>query len=93
MIQNCIAVFDRGSLAKGLDVSSGVTYKQIAPFVGLQPNLHLRDAPTFKMHRARIPDAFFKAIIEDIEIVMKQYGPPIDHKSEARSRFLAPASV
>jgi len=33
------------------------------------------------MHRAR---ALFKEIIEDIEIVMKQYGPPppIDHQNE-----------
>ena len=46
------------------------------------------------MHRARIPNALFKEIIEDIEVVMKQYGPTSDHQNEeARSRFLAPASV
>lgn len=86
---------ERRSLAKGLDVSfSRVKYDQIAPFVGLEPSLCLRDAPTFEMHRARIPNALFKEIIEDIEIVMKQYGPPSDHQNEeARSRFLAPASV
>jgi hypothetical protein len=79
-------------VAKGLAVSfSKVKYDQIAPFVGLEPSLRLRDAPTFEMHRARIPNGLFKEIIGDIEIVMKQYGPPMDHKNEeARSRFLAP---
>lgn len=62
--------------------------------MGLEPSLRLRDAPTLEMHRARIPNALFKDIIGDIEIVMKQYGPPMDHKNEeATSRFLAPVSV
>jgi len=80
---------------KGLAISfSKVKYNQIAPLVGLEPNLRIRDAPTFEMHRARIPNALFKDIIGDIEIAMKQYGPPIDHKNEeARSRFLAPVCV
>jgi hypothetical protein len=92
-LHRCIASPERGSLAKGLDVSfSKVKYYQIAPFVGLEPSLYLRDAPTIEMHRARIPNALFKDIIEDIEIVMKQYGPPSDHQNEeAGSRFLAPA--
>jgi hypothetical protein len=68
-----MAFSDRGALARNLDVSySRVKYDQMAPFVGLEPRLHLRDAPTFEMHRARIPTALFKEIIE---IMMKQYGP------------------
>ena len=62
--------------------------------MGLEPCLCLQDAPTLPMHRARIPNALFKEIIEDIEVVMKQYGSTSDHQNEeARSRFLAPASV
>ena len=46
------------------------------------------------MHRARIPNALFKDIIGDIEIVLKQYGPPMDHENKkAMSRLLAPVSV
>ena len=65
----------------GLDISfSRVKYNQIAPFVGLGPSLLLQDAPTFVMHCAHIPNALFRAIIEDIKIIMKQYGPP--HQSQ-----------
>jgi hypothetical protein len=41
------------------------------------------------------PDAaLLKEIIEDIDIMMKQYGPLIDHKNQkATSRFLAPVGV
>jgi len=77
---------------KGLDISfSRVEYNQIAKYVGLDPALSLRDAGSLEMHRARIPNALFKDIIGDIQIAMKQYGPPMDHHNEeARSRFLAP---
>ena len=65
----------------GLDISfSRVKYNQIAPFVGLGPSLLLQGAPTFVMHCAHIPNALFRAIIEDIKIIMKQYGPP--HQSQ-----------
>lgn len=85
---------ERHSLAKGYDVSSSkVKYKQTAPFVGLEPSLGLQDAPTLEMNRARIPNVLFREIIEDIEIVMKQYGPPGDQNLAARFRFLAPASI
>ena len=48
----------------------------------------------FDIYRARIPTALFKAIVEDLDIVMNQYGEPRDHKNElARSRFLAPVSA
>lgn len=78
--------------AKGLDVSfSKVHYRDIAPRVGLDPLLKGNDMQAFDIHRARIPTALFKAIVEDLGIVMNQYGEPRDHKNEqARSRFLAP---
>lgn len=81
--------------ARGLDKTfSKIKYNQIAPFVGLEPSLCLRDAPTFKKHRARIPNILFREMIEEIEIVMKQYGLPSDHQNkEARFRFLESASV
>lgn len=61
--------------------------------MGLKPSLCLEDAPIFKMHRARIPNVLFREIIEDIEIVMKQYGPSDDQNVAARSRCLALASI
>jgi hypothetical protein len=81
-------------LEKGLDASfSKVKYRDIAPRVGLAAGLAGDDMETFDIHRARIPTSMFKAIVEDLEIMMKQYGQPNIHKNgEARSRFLAPVS-
>jgi hypothetical protein len=81
---------------KGLQVSfsNNVVYSDIAPYVDLDPNQNYRDAPTFQLNRARLPTALFKEIVQDIQIIMKQYGPPIDHQNvEARSRFLAPVGI
>lgn len=80
---------------KGLDVSfSRVKYFDIAPRVGLKFELAGNDMPTFDIHRARIPTPLFGDIINDLEVVMKQYGLPIRHKNvEARSRLLAPVSA
>jgi len=77
---------------KGLDVSfSKVAYRDIAPRVGLDPLLKGNDMQAFDIHRARIPTSLFKAMVEDLGVVMNQYGEPRDHKNEeARSRFLAP---
>ena len=80
---------------KRLNVSfSKVRYLDIAPKVGLEPMLAGYDMPAFEIHRARIPTSIFKSIVEDLDIVMNQYGDPRDHKNEeARSRFLAPVSA
>jgi hypothetical protein len=79
------------SLAKGLEFSfSKVKYSKIAQFVGLDPSQRLRDAPTLKMHRARIPNFLFKKIIKDFDIMAKVYAPS---DREATFDFLAPASV
>ena len=91
-----VAHSDRGALAESLNIPfSKVEYDQIAPFVGLQPRAGVLGAPTIEMHRARIPNALFKDIIGDIEITMKQYGPPpLYHESVAEmSRFFAPVRV
>jgi hypothetical protein len=84
-----------GLVAKGLDVRfSKVAYRDIAPRVGLDPLLKGNDMQTFDIHRARIPTSLFKAMVEDLGVVMNQYGEPRDHKDEeARSRFLAPVST
>ena len=70
-----------------------IKYHQIAPFVGLEHTLRLRDAPTLEMPRTPIPNVLFKDIIRDIEIVMKQYEPPMNHKNEEASIFLVPVGV
>lgn len=71
-----------------------MAYTDIAPYVNLDPFLNLRDAPKFQFTRARLPTFVFKEIVQDMQLVMKQYGPPIEHNNvEARSRFLAPVGI
>jgi hypothetical protein len=79
----------------GLDVSfSRVTYENIAPFVGLAPWKEFADVDTFELQRSRIPTSLFKSIIDDMDIMLTQYGPLSAHKTEeTRSRFLSPVSV
>jgi hypothetical protein len=49
---------------------------------------------TFEIARARIPTSMFEAIVGDLDIIMNQYGDPVDHDNEeARSRCLAPVSA
>jgi hypothetical protein len=78
-----------------MDISfSNVQYKDIAPFVGLRPGLNMNDIETFGLHRSRIPTKLFKLIVQNIDVMMVQYGPPIEHYTEdTRSRFLSPVSV
>ena len=79
---------------RGLNVSfSRVKYRDIAPRVDLDPSLAGNDMPQFYIHRARLPTRLFKEILSDLEVIMNQYGEPVNHKNEeARSRFLAPVS-
>jgi hypothetical protein len=73
---------------------SKVKYADIAPFVGLQPGLDMDDIETFDLHRSRIPTALFESIVQDIDVMIVQYGLPVQHRTkEARSRFLSPVSV
>ena len=76
------------------ELTTALVYRDIAPIVGLDFTLRGNDIPTFNIHRARIPTAFFKAMVEDLGIVMNQYGGLRDYRSEeAKSRFLAPVSA
>jgi hypothetical protein len=83
------------SLDVGLSVSfSQVTYAKIAKFVGLDPYRRLKDIQTFELHRSRIPTALFKSIVQDMDMMMVQYGPIPDHDhEEATSRFLSPVRI
>jgi hypothetical protein len=73
---------------------SNVQYEDIAPFVGLQPHLEMSDIKTFSLHRSRIPTELFKSIVQDIDAMMVQYGPPFEHQTEeAGFRFLSPVSA
>jgi hypothetical protein len=52
------------------------------------------DIEFFDLYRSRIPTALFKSIVQDIDVMLVQYGPPINHETEeARSRFLSPVST
>ncbi|KAF8342428.1 hypothetical protein F5887DRAFT_1062352 [Amanita rubescens] len=77
---------------EGLQVSfSKVKYKHIAPFVGLDYWKRFSDAKTFTLHRSRIPTPLLKSIVQDLDVMLVQYGPFHDHQTEeTRSRFLSP---
>lgn len=72
---------------------SNVKYESITDFVGLHvhPLYQFEDVPTFELHRSRIPTALFKRIVEDVDNMVMQYGPPDKHKrEESTSRFFSP---
>jgi len=82
-------------LEEGLNISfSNVKYESIADFVGLDPVYKFEDAPTFDIFRSRIPTPLFKKIVEDIDDMVIQYGPPEQHMTEeATSRFFSPVKL
>jgi len=68
-----------------------VSFSNAAPLVGLDPDLELQDISTFEVHRSRISTELFKSIVEDMDVMLVQYGPPHVHETEeARSRFFSP---
>ena len=70
---------------------ANVEYSSIADIVGLNPFQNLKDIGTFDLHRSRIPTHLFKSIVEDMDILMTQYGPLPEQKTEeTTSRFLSP---
>lgn len=84
--------FERLKAEKGLNINlSNIDFLDVAQFVGLEPLWNFRDAPSFDLHRSRIPTALFRNIVADMDILLMQYGTLQDHATEeARSRFLAP---
>ncbi|KAF9505804.1 hypothetical protein BS47DRAFT_1385816 [Hydnum rufescens UP504] len=55
------------------------------------PWKELTDAETFELYCSRIPTDVFKSIVVDMDIMLIQYGPLSQHKTEeARSRFFSP---
>jgi hypothetical protein len=63
----------------------------MAAFVGLDPNRNMNDVATFGLYCSRIPTSLFKSIVEDMDLLLLQYGPPDEHETaEATSRFFAP---
>ncbi|KAE8380167.1 hypothetical protein BDV26DRAFT_258102 [Aspergillus bertholletiae] len=77
--------------AKKLEVSfSNKTYKEIAPFVWLEPNKAGHDMVRLDIFRSRIPTTMFRDIIRDVDDALTQYGPLDFHDNEeARSRFIS----
>jgi hypothetical protein len=73
---------------------SNLQYEDVTPFVGLEPDERMDDIEIFRLHRSRISTALFKQIVQDIEIMSIQYGPPFKHETEeATLRFISPVSV
>lgn len=51
----------------------------------------MNDAQTFEIARARLPNSVFRRTVEDMNLMIQQYGPPhVQNSEQARSRFLAP---
>ncbi|KAF8219873.1 hypothetical protein L208DRAFT_1337115 [Tricholoma matsutake] len=75
-----------------MDVSfANVKYMDMAPFMGLNPNRNMHDISTFDLYRSRIPTSLFESIVDDMDILLPQYGPIVEHQTEeATSQFLAP---
>jgi hypothetical protein len=72
---------------------SRVKFSDIARFVGLDRHAALRDIDTFELHRSRIPTALFKEMVKDMDLMLMQYGTPVEHQTEeASSRFIAPVT-
>jgi len=58
--------------------------------VGLNPAVKGDDIPVFNMFRARLPNAIFRKIVEDLQAFSAQYGPMDKHENEeARARYLS----
>ena len=58
--------------------------------VGLDPTVKGNDIPFFDMFRARLPNAIFHKIVEDLQAFSAQYGPMNRHENEeARARYLS----
>ncbi|KAB8237930.1 uncharacterized protein BDW43DRAFT_150496 [Aspergillus alliaceus] len=76
---------------KKLEASfSNITYKQIVPYVWLDPNGAGRDILHLNVFRSRIPTGMFHDIVHDVEDALTQYGPIDSHDNEeARSRFIS----
>ena len=69
---------------------SDAKFEDMAEFVELNPRLELNDIGTFDLHRSRIPTDLFRSIVEDMDVLLVQYGPLPAHKNEeAASRFLS----
>jgi hypothetical protein len=63
---------------------SNVRYEHIAPLVGLDPNFEMDDIGTFDLYRSRIPTALFKSIVQDIDVMLVQYGPQLSIQRKRR---------
>ncbi|KAN0067920.1 hypothetical protein V8E54_013848 [Elaphomyces granulatus] len=69
---------------------SRVTYKQVAPYVWLDPKKRGRDIRNLDVFRARIPRKLLWKIVQDVDESMEQYGRMNDQQNEeTRSRFIA----
>lgn len=70
-----------------------MTYKQVAPYVWLDPNARGRDIQQLEVFQARIPKDMFREICVDVDDAITQYGTLDNHDNEeTRCRFIASVS-
>ena len=54
----------------------------------------MKDIKIFHLHHSQIPTALLKQIVQDIDNMLIQYGPPVEHQTnEVTSRFVSLVSV
>ena len=69
-------------------------YFEVAPLVGLNPVMNLRDIGTFQIHQSRIPTDLFKSIVTDMDMMLMWYSPPGYHLTEeVKSGFFSPVQI
>lgn len=75
---------------RGLEISfSNVKFDTMASRAGLQKHRELQDLDHFTIHRARLPNALFTQIMDDIQNGIYNYGVFQDHENEeATSRLI-----
>lgn len=72
----------------------GVSFKDVAHLVNLEPEGKLQDALTVELSRARIPNGLFIKIIDGLDTVTRNFGQMHDlDNGEARSRLMAPVCI
>jgi len=54
---------------------SNVKYEDMAKFVDLNPWLQLNDIGMFNLQHSHIPTDLFQSIVEDMDVLLVQYGP------------------
>ena len=69
--------------------ASAVTWKDVAPFYGLDCTSGIEQIERIPLRRCRLPNDLFRAILHDLDLAGKVFGRWNDHRNEeSRSRYI-----